>query len=248
MSNNRIYNKKVDISYKNTVDFFEKRARKYDEANPYVVTMYQDNNPQIVVERDIVEKNKIMPKLNLKKETRVLDIGCGIGRWGEILLANDIAYYCGIDASEGLLEIAEKRLTDYSSKIRLSKMMANEIENKLEGEKFDLVIVAGLFAYLNDDDIGKVLSTITALSSETVQIYIREPISLQERLTLDQFYSEDLKDSYSVIYRDLSFFMEKFKEYFTSQGIAMKEHGFLFEDSLNNRKDTAQYYFVLERG
>ena len=77
---------------------------------------------------------------------------------------------------------------------------------------------------------------------------IREPIGLSERLTLKDFFSDELQDNYNAIYRtreELQFFLD---EAFLQKGFTVTEEGFLFdEDLLNNRKETAQYYYVIER-
>ncbi len=46
----RIKEQVTDIDYMETKRFFKKRAGKYRENNPYSVTMYQDNHPELVKE------------------------------------------------------------------------------------------------------------------------------------------------------------------------------------------------------
>ena len=45
----RIKEKIENIDYNDTKLFFKKRAEKFQESNPYSVTMYQDNNEEIVI-------------------------------------------------------------------------------------------------------------------------------------------------------------------------------------------------------
>ena len=47
----RIVQKIEDIDYTETKQFFEHRASKFKEDNPYAVTMYQDDHPELVTER-----------------------------------------------------------------------------------------------------------------------------------------------------------------------------------------------------
>ena len=54
----RIKDKIENISYVNTLDFFESRAKKYSENNPYSVTMYQDEHPDLVKQRNLEEIKK----------------------------------------------------------------------------------------------------------------------------------------------------------------------------------------------
>ena len=67
----RIIEEKVDINYIETHEFFKKRAEKFQEDNPYSVTMYQDNNADLVKNRNFKEVQKLYPLLKL-------NIGCGM--------------------------------------------------------------------------------------------------------------------------------------------------------------------------
>lgn len=104
----RITEKIVDIDYKETKRFFEKRADKFSAENPYSVTMYQDRNKQLVKERNRKETEKLLPLLKLDADSRVLDVACGIGRWADVM-PDCIREYCGVDFSRELIEIARQR-------------------------------------------------------------------------------------------------------------------------------------------
>ena len=74
-----------NIDYEQTLNFFNKRADKYKEENPYSVTMYQDDNPTLVEKRNRAETEKLLPLLRLDDESKILDIACGIGRWSDAI-------------------------------------------------------------------------------------------------------------------------------------------------------------------
>lgn len=58
----------------------------------------------------------------------------------------------------------------------------------------------------------------------------------------------ELNDYYNAIYRTRDELMVSINEMFLNKGFRIKEEGFLFDDdALNNRKETAQYYYILER-
>lgn len=77
---------------------------------------------------------------------------------------------------------------------------------------------------------------------------IREPIAIQDRLTLKDFYSSELDDNYNAIYRTRNELMGLFEDTLFCRGFTIKTENYLFEESaLNNRRETAQYYFILER-
>ena len=47
-----------NISYNDTKQFFNNRVSKYDDDNPYSVTMYQDKHPDLVSARNKAEMEK----------------------------------------------------------------------------------------------------------------------------------------------------------------------------------------------
>ena len=244
----RIKNKIENIDYKETKLFFKKRAEKFQENNHYSVTMYHDNNAEIVKQRNKKEIEKLLPKLHIEKNSRVLDVACGIGRWADAL-SDDITEYCGLDFSEELIDIANKR--NDKSKFSYCVGSANEIETVLKKNGkglYNRILIMGLLIYLNDTDMVSTLEQIQKVCEENTIICIREPIAINERLTLKDFFSEELKDNYNAIYRTREELMESINKIFVSSGFEIKEQGFLFEDTaLNNRKETTQYYYILER-
>lgn len=104
----RLKGDKIDISYNETQQFFNKRALKYNTDNPYSVAMYQDNNPELVKSRNRAETDKLLPLLKLDNASKVLDVACGIGRWSDAIIT-EIKEYCGINFSEDLIKIAIDR-------------------------------------------------------------------------------------------------------------------------------------------
>lgn len=245
----RVKNRIEAIDYTETQDFFRKRADKFRADNPYSVTMYQDNNPALVMERNEKEIEKILPNLMLDEHSKVLDVACGIGRWSDAI-KEPVYEYCGVDFSEELIEIAIKRNMHLINRSFLVGAV-NEIENVLKNHKkgkYNRILLIGILMYLNEEDVNTALSQIEAVCEEHAVICIREPIGITERLTLKGVYSEELEDTYNAIYRTKDELMKFFEEAFIAKGFKLKQGEFLFsEDTLNNRKETAQYYYIFER-
>ena len=98
----------------------------------------------------------------------------------------------------------------------------------------------GILIYINDKDLYSVMDQLVQNAEEHAVICIREPVGLEERLTL--------KENYNAIYRTEKELLSIFEKTLMTVGFRMSKRGFLFsEDALNNRKETAQYYFLLER-
>ncbi len=240
----RVFGKNIDVSYRATYEFFENRAKKHNDKHPYVTTMYQDKNPELAVQRDAYEKNLVKNLLELDGNSKVLDIGCGIGRWAEEI---DDGSYLGVDYSESLIAIARKNPAFQNKKIQFAVLPAQDVNSQTLKEKFNRFIISGILIYLNDEDVARCLKGVTKVAEQQSIIYIREPISVVERLTLDKFYSEDLDAEYSVIYRTLDYYQTVIEEIMAPAGFETIKADFLYPEHLNNRKETAQYYFILKR-
>lgn len=244
----RIKKDKVDINCNDTKNFFKKRAEKYNENSPYSVTMYQDNNQQLVLERNAGEIEKLYPLLGISEQSRVLDIACGIGRWADAL-PESIEEYCGIDFSEELIGIARSRNQKKSFHYYVGG--AEQIKQILDNHgksSFNTVLMMGILLYLNEEKVTSLLRQAAMACAENARICIREPIAVKERLTLKNYYSEELQDYYNAIYRTRDELLELYGQTLFPNGFSIIEEGFLFDDSnLNNRKETVQYYFILER-
>lgn len=244
----RITEKVTDIDYQKTKDFFKKRAAKFSQDNPYSVTMYQDNNKELVRERNQKEIEKLCPLLCLDSDSKVLDVACGIGRWADSLPEN-IREYCGVDFSRELIAIANQR--NNRAHFHFYEGAANEIESVLrvnEKGKFNTILLVGILIYLNDNELGGTLEQIERICEKHAVICIREPVGIKGRLTLKDFYSDELKDNYNAIYRTRRELQQYFDNTLIQKGFKVRQEGFLFdEDKLNNRKETAQYFYILER-
>ncbi|WP_276840176.1 class I SAM-dependent methyltransferase [Anaerovibrio lipolyticus] len=238
-----------EINYDATQAFFNNRAGKYNKDNPYSVTMYQDNNPELVKQRNAKEVEKLLPLLQLDKNSKVLDIACGIGRWSDAII-EEIDKYCGIDFCEEFITKAielnkvKKNRSFFVGKS--NEISACLLKNKWE-DTFNRVLLIGALVYLNDQDVDSVFEEIGRAVDNKAIVIIREPIGIEERLTLKEHFSDELDDTYNAIYRTRDEIITSLNKSLLKQGFMIKEEAFLFEDSLNNRKETAQYYFVLER-
>ncbi len=244
----RITDEIVTIDYNETKNFFKKRAEKYSEDNPYSVTMYQDGNKELVEKKNQKEVQKLLPLLKLNPEAKVLDIACGIGRWADAM-PQDIEEYCGVDFSEELIQIARKR--NIRDNCCFLEGAVDEIENVVTQNnkgKFNRILMMGILVYLNDKELENAFAQIERICQEHAVICIREPIGIKERLTLKDFFSDELKDNYNAIYRARQELLQFFETAFLGKGFKISQEGFVFdENALNNRKETAQYFYVLER-
>lgn len=240
----RISGKNISIKdfQKEIKNFFDGRSMKVDPKNPYISVIYQDSNPDLAMQRDKSEKEFIYPKLLLKGHSKVLDVGCGIGRWADLIF-DKVERYIGIDFSEELIKIARSRYQNSSDFHILPAQEVSPTLLNVPEKYFDRVIVAGVFLYMDDEDIIDFFSKCRKLVSENVIFYIREPLAIKERLTLKGVWSDELQQYYYSVYRT----KEEMKKLICAGfGIPLNfNFKLLYEDSkLNNREETMQFYTI----
>ena len=241
-SSTRLKGEKVDINEASVLGFFSERAQRYSDEAPLVSVLYQDKNPELAERRDEQEKAKVLPLLNLKGSETVLDIGCGIGRWVDIL-AGSVNQYIGIDADPGFIRIAKERRTD--TRVQFHALGAGELAKAgfVEPDSVNLVIICGLFPYINDETAKTSLVGLEKKLAPGARIYLREPLGVKARFTLRNHWSEELQQFYSAIYRSRA----EMLDLFSGALPGFDSNGFqpLFgETALNNRAETQQYFLI----
>ena len=199
----RIYGEKAELDYAAVEAFFDARSKKIAETGPLSVTMYQTED--VARSRDAHEKAKVAPFLELTPSMRALDIGCGTGRWG-VYLSQHIRSYLGIDFCPPYIEAGNDtfRTMDLDpSRFHFQVLRATEVaaERLEQSPPFDLIIIAGVLAFLNDDDADRLFEKLPSLAAPGARIYLREPMATDKRLTLLSFPSEQLNQDYSAVYR-----------------------------------------------
>lgn len=242
----RLYGEKVSINDNTIKEFWNKRAEKYSDEDPYKSIKCNDKNKHYVDMCDEYEKSVILPYLGIDHTTKVLDIGCGVGRLAEEIIPK-CNYYLGTDFAENLLEIAKKRIKS-SNKCDFTISGFQEIsENDVvqQNKMFNRVILAGVAMYINDEELDKAFEKLLTIVDEHCKIYISDSIATEERLTLKDFYSEEIESEYSVIYRTIDEYLNIFKVLFDAGFRVNKNERFL--SNIKRYKETERHYFILER-
>lgn len=248
----RIRDKKISLDADKVKEFFDARCQK-ELPYLYNYTNYQDNNPELALERDRTEKSRIAPMLKVEREDLILDIGCGVGRWGDefaVHLAGR-GRYVGVDYSEGILQLAKEHAEGRENcefYCASFQELCCALPQKYRQRVFDLILVNGVLMYVNDDDLRACLNNVKQLLSDGGLLYIKESVSYGKRLTLDQIYSEELTHDYSAIYRSIAEYETLWGEYFPAgEGWEIVEHGEVWENALGNRRETTAYFWLVRR-
>lgn len=217
------------------------------EVGPTKAVIYQDKQGDLAERRDAAEVARLLPLLRLDGSQALLDVGCGTGRWSR-RLAPRLARYHGVDATEGLLEHA--RVQHLGDKhCRFSLLRADQLSAAALGESgFDRFLCAGICMYLNDAQVSSLFAAIAEVSAPRALLLLREPIAVDERLTLVGHYSNELEHDYHAIYRSVPELLALIGPTLLAAGYRLVDQGDVYsEDALNNRAETRQCWFVLER-
>lgn len=234
----RLYGKKEEIDTGTVKNFFDKRAEK-DVENLMTITSYHDK--ENLEKRQKEEIDVISKKIDFNGK-KLLEIGCGLGRWAEFF-HDKCSEYVGIDYSENLIEIAKKHFN--FPNCYFEKLSVTEIdeENLPIVGAYDIIFITGVLIYLNDEDINIMIEKINNLTHDNSIIYVRETISvLDTRLTLKDFYSEELEVDYNAIYRTENELIEFFEKIDNISSIDKSE---IYRD-LNDFDETSYKYFILK--
>lgn len=243
----RVYSKKVDLSIQNVKDFYNKRACKLmgGEKTRYTTVLLGDNNSKYAERWDEFEKKSILPYLNVGCNHKILDIGCGVGRWAESIVTT-CKKYIGVDFSEEMVRVASEYFRDYSNANFINCSFQELFsEVSIKEQKFDTVIIAGVSMYINDSDLERCFVQMDNLLNNGAIIYIEESVGVKERITLNHIWSQNLQDSYDAIYRTRSEYLELLKPLILGNKI-IKENYFNELDK-NDMSETSHWYALIKK-
>lgn len=224
-------------------NFYRGRALKFDPKIPEVSMLLQDRNPNLALERSAFEIQKIYSYIVSSEALRVLDVGCGIGRWG-VALKSEIKSYLGTDFCEPLLAIAKQQLSEVPDCI-FEKLEAHDARHTEIGIESDVIIFSGVAQYLSNKELSFALTNfITILKRSKGTLYFRCSISNSETFSLVNHWSEELETHYSAKYRSVSELELYFEQAGYYECAKIFSSGKLYPAHLQNRKETQQWYWV----
>lgn len=229
-------------------EFFAERARRIDRVGPVRAVIYQDKHADLAERRDAAEKACLLPLLNLDGQQRVLDVGCGTGRWTQ-LLNGLCAHYHGLDFCADLIDYAKAQVGG-SDSVRFSVASVDHFSLTSLGEHvaFDRVLCAGVLIYLNDDELVAALRCIAATMAMGARAVFREPLATSRRLTIKDHFSDEMEQTYNAIYRTLDEVRGFIETAMSPTGCRVVGYGNVYSDpSLNNRTETQQQWLIVER-
>lgn len=122
------------------------RSRFRDKAQAFD-DLYEDERPLVRLLRPGLLRRRQLAVDTVRSfsDPRVLDVGCGSGRIGELVIEAGVARYVGIDFAEPMLELARTRLQRFGDRAELVE--GDFLVTPLDGS-FEVTLALGLFDYL----------------------------------------------------------------------------------------------------
>lgn len=147
-----------------SADHFDKFAKRYDyykTKNWY----YYDNLKKLY--RELIPDNK-----------KVLDIGCGTG---DILASVNPQHGLGIDASQEMVRVAQKKYSD-NKNLEFKWGVAENLADDLSAQNFDYIFMADLIEHL--ENVPKTIKKIGQISKSNTKTIISMANPLWEPILL----------------------------------------------------------------
>jgi SAM-dependent methyltransferase len=123
---------------------FRAKAEQFDD-------LYEDERPLVRLLRSGLLRRRELAVETVRsyRQPRVLDVGCGSGRIGELVLDAGTRHYVGVDFANEMLALARTRLAGFGDRAQLIE--GDFMDTSLDGP-FEVILALGLFDYLPDPD------------------------------------------------------------------------------------------------
>jgi len=123
-------------------DHFREKASSFD-------ALYDEEHPlQRALRPGLLKRRELAIEVVREySEPRVLDVGGGSGRVGELALDAGAGEYVNVDLAQEMLDLAAKRLARFGEKVKL--VPGDFLTSPLDGS-FDVVLALGFFDYVSD--------------------------------------------------------------------------------------------------
>ena len=221
----RIYGEKVNIDTVNTISFYNQRAKTIkNREQEYTTVLLVDQDPEYAVKWDEYEKGFVLPKLMLNRNKVVLDLGCGMGRLADAV-SDKVKEYYGVDFSSEMIAVAKQNVRNNNCHFYTMSVVDALSDPKITARKYDLVLMAGVSMYINEDELKESYRLLRNLVNKDSLFYFEESVGKIERLTLNHIWSEDLQDYYGAIYRTREEYKSLIDEYIN--GVEYIEEGYM---------------------
>ena len=240
----RVYGEQVNIDTVNTISFYNQRAKTIkNREQEYTTVLLGDRDPEYAVKWDEYEKGFVLPKIMLNRNKVVLDLGCGMGRLADAV-SDKVKEYYGVDFSSEMIAVAKQNVRNNNCHFYTMSIVDALSDPKITARKYDLVLMAGVSMYINEDELKESYKLLRNLVNKDSLFYFEESVGKVERLTLNHIWSEDLQDYYGAIYRTREEYKSLIDEYIN--GVEYIEEGYMNFLDKEEQSETSHWYALLQ--
>ena len=221
--------------------FWDSQADKYIHLPAEGIANLEED-PELLRFKVEQEKKKIMGRINLPPESRVLDLGTGTGQWA-FRFAERGWQVVGVEYSEKMLDLAnaEFRRRQYSN-VELIHLAAQDY---ICDYPFDLIFISGLLIYLCDEDCRRLANNCALNTTSGARLILRDGTGISGRHEINNRYSENLNAYYSASYRTAEQYVSLFEQ--SGFNLLSDEDMFPAESPLNKWKETRLRIYEFEK-
>jgi len=181
--------------------FWEERARcaQDGETGLLQATMLTASEEEARVRME-AEREALLLVLSplLTSTSRVLELGCGTGRWTRIL-APHVGFVDAWDYSEGLLQLARKKTEEVG--LENVSYSQGSVQDVIGVGTYDLVLSVALLHYLSEEQFVGAMRVVRQNVPVGGHAVFRETFGVVRRFELHGFYSATLDQPYHAVYR-----------------------------------------------
>jgi ubiquinone/menaquinone biosynthesis C-methylase UbiE len=219
--------------------FWEMRGKQFYKL-PFESIANLEEDSELLALKVKLETEQVLPRLQLHDKLTVLDLGAGVGQW-TFRFAPHVQYVTAVEYSSSLANIGIKKLHD--DKIGNVQFIISPAEEFESLEQFDIVFISGLYVYLTDGQVERLMSKFSNWVKPGGMIFLRDGTStLNGRYYIQDRYSPVLKTNYSAVYRT----REEYLIFFVNNGFVLAEDGQMFDEGcpLNKYPETRLRYYI----
>jgi 2-polyprenyl-3-methyl-5-hydroxy-6-metoxy-1,4-benzoquinol methylase len=130
-------------------DYWEDRARRFAAQGAGLAAVCSYGMPEFYNQMiHSCQRLALEPWLDVRPGSRVLDVGCGVGRWSA-LLAKRGAHVTGMDLSPTMIDEARRRAEAHGVRDRC-RFLVQDLAQLDAGEQFDLVLGVTVLQHILD--------------------------------------------------------------------------------------------------
>lgn len=183
--------------------YWEDRARRFAGDRDGLAAVCAYGMPEFYNRAIHLEQRLALePWLKVRTGTRVLDVGCGVGRWSRLLAARG-ATVMGVDLSPTMIAQAQRRAVIEGVADRC-RFQVHDLSSLRVGERFDLVLGVTVLQHILDTNaLRTALAALTAHLAPGGRMILLEaaPIAVMNRCDSTVFTARQ-RDVYLAMIRD----------------------------------------------